>query len=893
MRDLLLRLLWTLGITFAAIPLAAQVPGQRPFVRGDSNGDGQRDITDPIHTLNVLFLGEGSHACEDAADHNDDGLVDISDAIAGLGFQFLGLEPPPAPFPSCGSDPTPDPLGCEVFRGWDCDPVPTDLLNVVLEALATTSAERCCHPRMGAFSLPQGECEALGGVPLSTADLDDEAVCAPDRGPLPSEPTVWIVYGPAPVSEAVSDDAALPVTILLPESTALEAAGIEVVRIDLVLLGGEGEEGEVVGAIPLLETPVSDDLSEEQVVVEVPVGHLTQDTYRLQASGWQLDALPQGEVFEEHEGREVPVDSDAPLNRPVTPASLGPPLHIGDHLPPRLGVLEMAAIASVAPHGVLEVEDSLNALQHLSTQLEGLERTVSTPEIERLRREAGDLEDEIRRLRERIAELLRRIGERDRELEGLREDLALLELLNRILDEQLGDDLIEAIADLLRRRADVLAGTEQEDPAALSDALGEKQDRLGQVQAEIGSKQSDLGSLRARHSDMKSTIRDQFREARRAVGGSNGGEIEIRDDGVDYDIWGIWTNSSGGNPIEYGPSNDSYKEEEAELDALIEEYRELWQRILDCEAELEQLRRERAWLEQNIAKLEAAAGEVEEIDEVVDRAFDPDRFPYWHRLLERLRARGYDWLVALLRSLFDDNPPRDPAALEAWLERFAEILEAKHAEEDALGSEIQDGEDHNAADEDELEDARTAKEDAEGELEDKRGELEDEIAKATDAERQAREEARRKAEAEARRAAEEERIRELHERAQDGDADAAAELAELIGLGLLDELSGNLKLGTIVGGVLTAAETSECRCPILKALKRLLAPRNKSDGTVRAYAEAYVHEWLACGGVEVLEAFHGSDPLVDKLTEMVEGASDEALRKAAAAVERALRLSGC
>lgn len=83
------------------------------FRRGDCNGDGSVDISDPINTLEMLFLGTFEITCNDACDSNDDGAVDISDASSTLRFLFLGnaVIPPPG-FNNCGADPTADEIGC-------------------------------------------------------------------------------------------------------------------------------------------------------------------------------------------------------------------------------------------------------------------------------------------------------------------------------------------------------------------------------------------------------------------------------------------------------------------------------------------------------------------------------------------------------------------------------------------------------------------------------------------------------------------------------------------------------------------------------------------------------------------------------------------------------------
>jgi hypothetical protein len=82
------------------------------FVRGDSNGDGKLDISDPVATLGYLFLGGGMN-CADAADFNDDGDLVLSDAVALLDFLFRAGRAPAAPYPTAGADPTPsDALDC-------------------------------------------------------------------------------------------------------------------------------------------------------------------------------------------------------------------------------------------------------------------------------------------------------------------------------------------------------------------------------------------------------------------------------------------------------------------------------------------------------------------------------------------------------------------------------------------------------------------------------------------------------------------------------------------------------------------------------------------------------------------------------------------------------------
>ncbi len=98
-----------------SVTVPPQGSGSASFVRGDSNGDGQLDISDAIVLLGCLFLGSACPGCRDAADSNDDSATDLADALYALGHIFLGSSAPPLPFPACGHDPTQDGLDCASY----------------------------------------------------------------------------------------------------------------------------------------------------------------------------------------------------------------------------------------------------------------------------------------------------------------------------------------------------------------------------------------------------------------------------------------------------------------------------------------------------------------------------------------------------------------------------------------------------------------------------------------------------------------------------------------------------------------------------------------------------------------------------------------------------------
>lgn len=82
------------------------------FRRGDVDGDGGLDMTDPMRIILHLLRGYGPFPCEKAADIDDDGTLAIDDALRLLDYLYGSGAPPGAPFEQCGEDPSEDALGC-------------------------------------------------------------------------------------------------------------------------------------------------------------------------------------------------------------------------------------------------------------------------------------------------------------------------------------------------------------------------------------------------------------------------------------------------------------------------------------------------------------------------------------------------------------------------------------------------------------------------------------------------------------------------------------------------------------------------------------------------------------------------------------------------------------
>jgi hypothetical protein len=83
------------------------VPGAF-FLRGDTDCDGNVNLTDAITILSNLFLSGVPFCCGTAADTNNDLIVNLTDAVILLDHQFRGGDPLPHPFPNCGTSPVND-----------------------------------------------------------------------------------------------------------------------------------------------------------------------------------------------------------------------------------------------------------------------------------------------------------------------------------------------------------------------------------------------------------------------------------------------------------------------------------------------------------------------------------------------------------------------------------------------------------------------------------------------------------------------------------------------------------------------------------------------------------------------------------------------------------------
>lgn len=97
------------------VTILAPVPSKIPtFLRGDANGDGSVDVTDP-QAISSYINSAKPLLCKDAADVNDDGFINMADVALLQSWLFLGGSAPKPPYPNAGPDSTQDKLDCAQY----------------------------------------------------------------------------------------------------------------------------------------------------------------------------------------------------------------------------------------------------------------------------------------------------------------------------------------------------------------------------------------------------------------------------------------------------------------------------------------------------------------------------------------------------------------------------------------------------------------------------------------------------------------------------------------------------------------------------------------------------------------------------------------------------------
>lgn len=231
-----------------------------------------------------------------------------------------------------------------------------------------------------------------------------------------------------------------------------------------------------------------------------------------------------------------------------------------------------------------------------------------------------------------------------------------------------------------------------------------------------------------------------------------------------------------------------------------------------------------------------------------------------------------------------------PTTKERWeefIDAFNEILSKKKQLEDELGAMVED-----------IEDDLSGLEDEESELENDlgtaNGELKNAEAKAEAGAAKEKADAKAKAavakKAKADQKKKDDTIKDLIKRSKSDEAgdEAFKKLMKQLGLDILDEATGNLKLGKVIGGLLVLKDQPDCICPLLKALRDAITASNRENNAlVWTYANEYIRIWKECANLPSLStAMAGSDQLADA----IKGMSKKQKKKALETLNNAIRI---
>ena len=241
-----------------------------------------------------------------------------------------------------------------------------------------------------------------------------------------------------------------------------------------------------------------------------------------------------------------------------------------------------------------------------------------------------------------------------------------------------------------------------------------------------------------------------------------------------------------------------------------------------------------------------------------------------------------------LRKMLEECP-KSIAELESFWEQLGDLIKQKKEKEDEFEKaakndqdEIEGLEDKIKEIEDRIKALKEAQAKAYAEAENKRQQRLKELAEA-----KARAEAKKKERAKQKKA--DDKIKELIKKAKSEEAGDKAfqDLMKGLGLDLLDEASGNLKLGKIIGGLLVIKNMPDCVCEMLSALQMAFkAARDGPEGPA-AYVEAYLLAWKKCANLPSISSVSiGGSELTKAINRMSKAELDRALK----ALNQALRV---
>lgn len=510
--------------------------------------------------------------------------------------------------------------------------------------------------------------------------------------------------------------------------------------------------------------------------------------------------------------------------------------------------------------------------------------SISESDIEREIRKARATGERIKKEEEKLRKLRDKIwDEKDlkKENEEAKNELIVIDKVLDSIPKTYKDDfkrILDSLASLKKKLPDVV------DPLVLQKAIDDAQSRVDDCNKRLEALKREQADLEKERDDLKGQL-DDVQEAFYKLHIDNGwvGGYGYHSDGRP------WHGYVGGERANTDLGDEKYK--------LKKQYRELKKQYLKNLKRLGQLPAEISEAEEDCEELSKALEKAKTAKETTDlhaatELEAEDICRQIKRLLRSLRRWCHnnpdhcDFKDKLKKLL--EECPKDVTGLENLWNELDNIIAAKKEKEKAFGD---------AADV--IQDTIDALENEIEKLKDKIRALNDQRDKEyAEAERKLRQRYKELAEAKTRAAAkkrerdkqkkEDERIMELIKKARSGDAgeEALKDLAKGMGLDLLDEATGSLKLGKIIGGILVIKNMPDCVCPLIKALRDAIAAHRRGEDPF-VYVNDYIMKWKKCVNLPSISSImEGSQQLTEAIQEM----SKEQSLRAINALNQAIRV---
>jgi uncharacterized coiled-coil DUF342 family protein len=446
------------------------------------------------------------------------------------------------------------------------------------------------------------------------------------------------------------------------------------------------------------------------------------------------------------------------------------------------------------------------------------------------------------------------------------------------------DSIPKTYKDALKNILDSLASYKKKLPAVIDDSVLQK--AIDDAQSRVNDCQDRLEKLNREQQDLEEE-RDKLKEETDAsleemdaLMNENGmtGGYGYHPDGRYW--YGYVGDESSNGDIMY---SQKFNQLQRKLRGLKKQYLKTLKRLDDLPNEIAEAEKDCEELNAALATAKTAKENADLHAAVQLEADDICRqirrllIPLWQWCIQNPEHCDFrDKIEELMKKC-----PNDISGFDDFWKDFDDLVNRKKEQEDNFGkaadkdqNDIDDIDDDISSLEDEikgLEDIKKKEYDAANAL---REQLAKEAAEAK-ANADAREKERRDQKKE------DNKIKDLIKKAKSDDAgdDAFEDLITGLGLDRLDDATGNLKLGKIIGGLLVIKDMPDCVCPLITALRNAFVAKKQGREGAAIHVEAYLKAWKDCANLPSISSVSiGGTELTNAINNMTKEQTDRAIK---------------